>query len=220
MKNRWEQEEAPEEGKDDGPASEDDGATRSESLRSPPGDREDPFHPHYEPEESPIPEQGRARWTLPLCFFVWSLFQPVTAAYAYVAVSAVFLAFLMMLIVFGKPKLDPSAWTWYEIEIIKMYSIAVEYPPMAASFSGVLRGFRHSGIIWIPWLLWNHFWLLSIFLILMFFVSWPFSMRLDPLLYIGKSIEYGHKHCLKELAALMVVRRKFKATQSMDKDRE
>lgn len=208
----------------DSPERGDEGAEFKEGQSPRNEGRRERFYEEYgppdEPEQSPIPEEGRPKWTLPLCFFVWSLFQPVTAAYVYMAVIGIFMAFLMLLIAFGKPKLNPAAWTEYEIEIIYRYNLAVEYPDMAAWFSGVLGGFRCSGIIWIPWLLWNHLWLLSICLPLMGFLSWPFSMRLDPLHYIGESIEYGHKKYLKELAALMVIRRKFKPIQTIEKDRE
>ena len=150
-------------------------------------------------------------WSVPLALFVWSFFDPQTAAYALVGVKVLFEGYLFLTERMGRPKLDPSDWTSKEIEIIKKYHQSLRNPFVAGKLSGLLNGFRLSVIFWVPWLLWNELWIPVGFLLANFFVTASLSVRLNPIFFLEDAVPKGQKQFSNELSLLREVAEKFKS---------
>lgn len=120
------------------------------------------------------------RFAVPAGFLAWSLKDPAVAGYVFVAVAAVFAAYLFFADRTGRPEPDPSAWDPEEIEVLRKYHLAIKYPLGSKRFSFFLNGFRWSCLAWVPWLLWNRLWAPSAFLAAYFFLTAALSMRLLP----------------------------------------
>jgi len=144
-------------------------------------------------------------WSVPLGMFVWSVFQPKIASYSYLIVTILYVGYLFLIDISGRPKPDPSSWTPEEIHIIKTYHLALRYPRAAKDMSVILNGFRWTAIFWVPWLLWNHLWICAIFIAVNFFVSSDLSVKLDPFFFLSDAIRRGKSQFVPELTLLQQV---------------
>jgi len=157
------------------------------------------------------------KFALPLGLFVWSLFSPATAGYAFIGITALFVAYLFFIDIIGKPKSpDPSIWDPEEIETLKKYHLAIKYPFGAKDFSCYLNGIRWSSIIWIPWLLWNHLWIPAVFLAVNFFLTASISVRLDPFFFLSEAVNSGHYQLAGELETLQGIQEKMHKKSSAE----
>ena len=148
------------------------------------------------------------KFAVPLGLFIWSLFKPTIASYVFVVLAAIFVAYLFFIDIIDKPKPDPSIWTPTEIEILRIYHLAIQYPFGAKDFSCYLNGIRWSSFIWVPWLLWNHLWIPSAFLAINFFITASLSVRLDPFFFLSDAVRQGKHEFAGELKLLQHVKEK------------
>jgi len=149
-------------------------------------------------------------WSVPLAFFIWSLFNLQTAAYAFIAVQILFEGYLFLGDRMGRPKPEPSDWTAEEIEIRRKYHLSYQNPFRAQKLSGLLNGFRLSVIFWLPWLLWNELWIPVAFLIVNFFITASLSVRLNPIFFLENAVRKGQNQFSQELSLVREVGEKLK----------
>lgn len=146
---------------------------------------------------------------VPIGLFVWSLFQPITASYVFVVITAIFVAYLFFIDIICKPKPNPLIWNPDEFETLKKYHLGIRYPFGAKILSCCLNGIRWSSLIWVPWLLWNHLWIPAGFLSLNFFLTASISVRLDPFFFLSEAVNRGQYQFTEELAILQDIQKKF-----------
>jgi len=145
------------------------------------------------------------KFAVPMGLFVWSLVQPTIASYVFVGLAALFVAYLFFIDIANRPKPDPLLWAPDEIKVMRDYNLALRFPFGARDFSCYLNGIRWSSLIWVPWLLWNHLWILAVFLAVNFFVTTSLSVRLDPFFFLSEAVRRGQMRFAGELATLQVV---------------
>jgi len=117
------------------------------------------------------------KFAVPLGLFVWSLLQPTIASYVFVGLAALFVGYIFFIDIANRPKPDPLLWTPGEIKALQDYHLALRFSFGAKDFSCYLNGIRLSSLIWVTWLLWNHFWIPA-GLLVVFFLS-PRHCRSD-----------------------------------------
>lgn len=145
------------------------------------------------------------KFTVPLALFVWSLFQPSIAGYVYITLAAIFVGYLFFTDIAGRPKPDSLLWRPEEARVIRDYHLALRFPSGARDFSCFLNGIRWSGLIWIPWMLWNHLWIPAGFLAAIFICTSSMSVRLDPFFFLGDAARRGQVQFAAELQILQTV---------------
>jgi hypothetical protein len=142
---------------------------------------------------------------IPLCLFVWALLMPTAGSYTFIALYTAFWAYLSFADLFGKPKPDPSKWSANEIAVLQRYHLALKYRFGARTMSCQLNGFRMVGLLFAPWLLWNHMWVAAAIVVAAFFVTGSMSVRLDPFYFLGDAVKRGQMEFADELAVLQQV---------------
>lgn len=138
------------------------------------------------------------RLIFPVIMFIWSLINFALPSYIYsgiVVLFSVYLIFIDML----KPTPDSSAYSEREIQIIRKYHLYIKYPSGSKIFSIVLNTFRWSAIVWVPWLYWNHSWILGSILLLNFIFLGGLSVRLDPIFFYSDAVDRGKYQFEEEL---------------------
>lgn len=153
-------------------------------------------------------------WSVPLGLFIWSIFNPTTAAYSFIAIAAVFEGYLYFLDIFTKPSPDPVRWDVEEIESIKKYHVALRFPFGAREMSNILNGFRFVAFLWVPWLLWNQMWLLAVILSLNFLFTGSLAVRLDPFYFLSDAVNKGKYQFAAELSQLEEVAEKLRGSSA------
>ena len=154
------------------------------------------------------------KFGLPLCLFIWSLFKPALAGYVYLGGAALFVGYLFLTDILGKPNPDPAVWAADEREVLKKYHLALRFPLASNDMSVYLNGIRWSSFLWVPWLLWNHDWIASVFLAANFFASGLLSVRLAPFFFLGDAVRRGHYQFAAELSLLQSVAQKLNEKHS------
>ncbi len=150
-------------------------------------------------------------WSAPLALFIWSIFNPQTAAYTFIGIVVLFEGYLFLRGSMGRRKPELSDWTAKEIEILTKYYLFLQNPFRTKKLSGLLNGFRLSVIFWLPWLLWNELWIPVGFLILNFFITASLSVRLNPIFVLEDVVKKGQVQFSNELSSLREVAEKLKA---------
>lgn len=141
-------------------------------------------------------------WCIPLGLFVFALYDPYTATYIFITVTAIFEGYLFLIDKLKKPNPDPSIWTSEEIGVIRKYHIALRYSFISKDLSVVLNGFRWSVLLWIPLLLWNHMWSFAVILAANFIITGGLSVRLDPFYFLSDAVNRGKYQFAYELSLL------------------
>jgi len=148
------------------------------------------------------------KFGVPLGLFVWSLFHAAVASYVFVILAAIFVAYLFLIDIAGRPKADALLWTADEIRVLRDYHLALSFPNGARDLSCYLNGIRWSSVIWVPWLLCNRLWLPAGFFLVNFFTTASLSVRLDPFFFLAKAMGSGHYRFAQELSLLRQVQEK------------
>ncbi len=144
-------------------------------------------------------------YSVQLAFFIWSFFNPQTAAYAFVGAKVLFEGYLFIRDRMARPEPDPSEWAPEEAEILKNYHLSLQNPFRTKKLSGLLNGFRLSIVFWLPWLLWNDLWIPVGFLIVSFFITASLSVKLNPIYVFEEAVKKGQRQFSNELTLLQGV---------------
>ena len=148
-------------------------------------------------------------WGIPILLGVWSLFQPEEAGTGFASIYIL----LFMCLFFGdisKPKIDPNMWIPEEIKVIKNYHVALRYPYGAKICSVLLNGFRWTSILLGIWMAINGIWFCVILFVILFIITAPISVRLDPFFFLHEGATKGNVFLMEELATLRRVNDKLK----------
>ena len=144
---------------------------------------------------------------------------PEVATYSYMCVVTLFVGYLFVIDIFGRPKPDPEKWNEEERKVIKSYHIALAYSFGAKAFSIQLNAMRWFSLVWVPWLLWNHLWLPAFFFVILFFVTASISVRLDPFFFLSNAVNGGQIQFSHELSTLQTVQTQLmKSTKTQQAD--
>ena len=149
-------------------------------------------------------------WCVPLGLFVWSIFNPTTASYLFLAAIAIFEGYLFFMDTANKPNPNPSSWSQDEIYVLRKYHIALRYPFASKDMSVILNGFRFTALLWVPWLFWNEIWLPATIIALNFFITGSLAVRLDPFFYLSDAVNKGKYQFAGELSLLQEVSEKLR----------
>lgn len=135
--------------------------------------------------------------------FVWSIFMPHAGGYTYLAIYIAFQSYLFFIDSSNKPSPDPEIWSPDEIEILRKYHLTLRFPFGSEDMSCHLNRFRWIGLLLLtPLVLWNHMWIVAVILIASFFISGSISVRLDPIFFLGDTVNRGKLQFTSELELL------------------
>ncbi|OGW44123.1 MAG: hypothetical protein A2Y66_07440 [Nitrospirae bacterium RBG_13_41_22] len=149
---------------------------------------------------------------LSLGLFIWGLFMPRVAGYTYIILYSLLLgyAFITDRI---KPNVDPKKWLPEEIEIIKKYYWALRFSFGAKSLSLLLNSLRFASILLVILYLLKQMWVFALFLglffIIVFFITTPLIIRLDPFFCLMHKARKGDMYAEYELSLLKNIYEKY-----------
>ncbi len=142
---------------------------------------------------------------VPSALIVFAAFSPLWGASTYLAYYVLTSGYLWI-IDRMHPSVDRGLWTDAEAEVIQRYHVALRYPLAAKTMSVHLNGLRFLGLLVLaPWLLWNQMWAFAIALAVLFLLTGPLVIRLDPFHFLAFAARKGNKAFATELAILGIV---------------
>lgn len=144
------------------------------------------------------------KFFVPLGIFIWSLFMPIVGTYAYIAIYALFAAYLVLIDTL-RPTPDPEKWTLSEIQIIRKYHLALKFSFGSKDLSVFLNGFRWTGVLFAILSIYHQMWFAVGFIVIAFFFTASISVRLDPFFFLSQAAQSGNKQLADELFLLQQV---------------
>jgi len=145
-----------------------------------------------------------------LCIlFIYSLFQPYTAAIVYFLFIFLFEGYIFLTYKIPKNNWDHTLFSDQEILILNRYKLFFLYPFASKSFSSLLSGIQLSAFLWVPWLVYNKIWLFALFIGLNYFIGAKLSVKLNPILFLHDAVEKkGQKEYAEEMQIVDLISKK------------
>lgn len=138
---------------------------------------------------------------LTIILLVTSFFYPTLASWVFVAFFVILEAYVLVTSRKRENSFAGGAhFNQEEKQTIEKYHLYFRYPYTAKSLSTSLSLIALSGIIWVPWLLYNHLWLQAIIVGLNYIVAQHFSTKLNIRFYLHDAVEkLGQEEHRKEM---------------------
>jgi len=154
---------------------------------------------------------------------IWSFFQPSIASYVFIIFLSCFEGWLLVAYFFGKPELVSSSkdWSAAELSVLRKYHLAFRFPFAIGTITSGLKAISLSSFIWVPWLLYKHYWIPAVLIGLncVFVLSYLQIRCSDPRPYLEKVVNAGNLKYYDELEAVNTVYDKlFKTTSGKSTD--
>ena len=105
----------------------------------------------------------------------------------------------------GRPKVEPytnpMGFGVDEARIFSKYHLFFKYPSACSGFSGLLSAVQLSTLIWVPLLLFRHFWVAAAIIAVNWYLAGWLAMRLNPARFLNDMVKKGHTVMAADLSA-------------------
>lgn len=115
-----------------------------------------------------------------LAILIWSFFQIEIASTVFIVLIVLVESYQFFIDKIGKPKINQLKLSDAEFKALQKYHIYFRFPFASRSVSSTLSAIQLSSFIWVPWLLYNHFWWQAVFVAANYLIAAHFAFKLNP----------------------------------------